>query len=65
MIKMSESDLKVYEQYNLKYLQKFGTDVPVMVLLVGGKFDKSNFIRQVDLAIENSKPINEDSKVIY
>lgn len=62
---MSERDLKVYEQYNAKYAQKFGSDVPIMVLLVKGKFDSAYFVEQVDRAIKNNKPIEEETDKIY
>lgn len=65
MIEMSERDLKVYEQYNAKYAQKFGSDVPIMVLLVKGKFDSAYFVEQVDRAIKNNKPIEEETDKIY
>lgn len=65
MIEMSERDLKVYEQYNAKYAQKFGSDVPIMVLLVKGKFDSEYFVEQVNRAIKNNKPIEEDTDKIY
>ena len=65
MIEMSERDFKVYEQYNDKYAQKFGSAVPIMVLLVKGKFDSEYFIEQVDRAIKNNKPIEEDTDKIY
>lgn len=65
MIEMSERDLKVYEQYNAKYVQKFGSDVPIMVLLVKGKFDSAYFVEQVDRAIKNNKPIEEETDKIY
>ena len=65
MIELTDKELALYEQYNAKYAQKFGSDVPIMVLLVKGKFDGAYFVEQVNQAIKNNKPIEDDKDKIY